>query len=75
MRASANGYQSTAPDGVGLHTKIPVVVRRVEFVITPQGSQVRVTATVGESEKYSEEVTFHLSYAEARAADIIERVE
>ena len=76
MRPSGNGYRSTTHEGVGLHTRLPVVVRRVRFVRVPRGGQaVEVTAFIGESEDATEAVTFHMTFEQALAADIIERVE
>ena len=81
MKTITNGNQSTTPKGFwvhphGVHTSLPVVVRRVRFIKKPPGGQVvEVTATIGESENNTEAIRFHMTYEQALAADIIERVE
>ena len=77
---SAKAKESTIPEGFGvhphgLHTRLPIVVHRVEFVTTPSGPMVLVTASMGESESNEEMVRFHMTCDQALAADIIERVE
>ena len=75
MRASANGYQATGPDG-RVHTMLTVMIHRVEFVKKPRGPEVvRVLMTIGESEDSTGAVPIEMTYEQALAADIIERVE
>ena len=74
MRPSANGYQATDPNG-RVHTRLAVMIHRVEFVKNPRGPQVRVLMTIGESEDSTGAFPIELTYEQALAADIIERVE
>ncbi len=76
---SGNRERNTTPEGFwvhphGLHTSLPVVVRRVRFIRKPRGPQVvEVTATIGESEDNTEAIRFHMTHEQALAADIIGR--
>ena len=63
-----------AGDPHGVHTRLPIVVRNVEFEATPNGRMVLVSATMGESEANTEIVKFPLTEREAIAADILDRV-
>ena len=53
------------------HTMLHAVVLDVEIV---NEHLVLVTATIGESESNTETIRFHMTHAQALAADIIEKV-
>ena len=74
------GYRFTG-NSVGVHTKIPMVVRAVDFLADENGTwpneyRVHVYATIGDNGGIgAQHIEFRMTNAEALAADIIERVE